>query len=339
VRIFAKAFAVAAMMILSTHSFAATQEAPPREPPYTNDNEFDSVLGEDPAATNQSIPVSPAPTQAKPSNDSTLDDWSTSPTPAAKPTQKKSEDKKVSSSRTPVYNEQVDTTPQKGVKLIHHPDAKKGLIRIEQDGTYVYRVKTTPKDTTGTVRFGFMDPPLIVSADGVTDYKTMYGSGAVPMIMFDYEWQPFSSFGKLGVQAGTGLAMSHGQGHFLKNGNEAQEKYTFLTVPLNLGVIYRLEYFKRQWIAPYVAGGGSYIGVAEMRDDGKNTLSGTPAAYGAAGLMFSITAIDKSVAFTLDSEYGVGNLWLVAEYRYLKSFSEDLDFNGGIMSLGISADF
>lgn len=334
-KIFVQAFVVAAMM-LSVHSFAATPEAPPREPPYTDDNEFDSVLGEDPAATNQTIPVSPAPTQAQPSPESTLDDWSTS---AAKPAQKKPEDKKVSYGRTPVYNEEVSKTPQKGVKLIHHPDAKKGLVRIEQDGTYVYKVTTTPKDKTGVVRFGFMDPPLIVSADGVTDYQTMYGSGPVPMIMFDYEWQPFSGFGKLGVQTGMGLAMSQGQGHFLKNGNEAQEKYTFITVPLNLGVIYRLEYFNRQWIAPYVSGGFSYIGVAEMRDDGKNTLSGTPAGYGAAGLMFSITALDKSVGFTLDNEYGVGNLWLVAEYRYIKAFSEDLDFNGGIMSVGISADF
>ncbi len=230
-------------------------------------------------------------------------------------------------------------TLNKGVKLIHHPDAKKGLIRIEQDGTYVYKIQTTKKNHTGIVRFGLMTPPNIQSADGKSDFKSMYTSSDVPTILFDYEWQPFSKYGKLGMQTGAGIATATGQGHFLRDGTAATEKYTFLIVPLDLGLIYRLEYFKRQWIAPYVAGGGTYIAVAELRDDGKQSFTGTPAAYATGGLMFNITAIDKSMAFNLDNEYGVGNLWLVAEYRLQTAFSKDLDFTGSIMSLGISADF
>lgn len=337
-KIFVKALAVAAVTLISAHSLAAPQEAPPREPPYTDDNEFDSVLSEDPSASNSAVPVSPAaPTPAPGGKQSALDNWEQQP--AQKQQQQKAPEKKVSHGYAPAYTDQVDTTPQKGVKLIHHPDAKKGLIRIEQDGTYIYKVKTTPKDKSGVVRFGLMDPPNIDSADGYTNFKSMYGDSSVPVLMFDYEWQPFSGFGKLGVQGGGGLGMAHGNGHFLKDGTQAQEKYTFVILPLNIGVIYRLEYFKRQWIAPYISGGVSYIALAEMRDDGKNTFSGTPAGYGAGGLMFNITALDRSMAFNLDSEYGVGNLWLVAEYRLQKSFDDKLDFNGGLLSLGISADF
>jgi hypothetical protein len=339
---FMKAFIVVAFATFTVHAFAATQEAPPREPPYTDSNEFDSVLGEDPAATNSAIPVSPAPTnsQAPAASQSTLDDWTTENPPVQQQAApQKPKPKKVAAGYESAASDQVNHEPQKGVKLIHHPDAKKGLIRIEQDGTYVYKVKTTPKNQTGIVRFGLMDPPNIVSADGYTDFKGMYGGSSIGTLMFDYEWQPFTGFGKLGVQAGFEFAMASGNGHFLKDGTPAQEKYTFVILPLNLGLIYRLEYFKRQWIAPYVSGGASYIAVAEMRDDDKNNLSGTPAAYGAGGLMFNLTAIDKSMAFNLDSEYGVGNLWIVAEYRYQQAFSEDLDFSGGIMSIGISADF
>lgn len=337
-KIFVKAFAVAVVTMISLQIHAATpKEAPPREPPYTDDNEFDSVLSEDPSASSTAIPVSPGPAPT-PAKTSELDNWDQQLAPeTTAPT--KAPAKKVSKGYAPSYADEVDKTPQKGVKLIHHPDGKKGLIRIEQDGTYIYKVKTTPKDQSGIVRFGMMDPPNIVSADGYTDFKSMYGSAAVPMLMFDYEWQPFSGFGKLGVQLGGGLAVANGNGHFLKDGTPAQEKYTFLILPLNAGVIYRLEYFKRQWVAPYVSGGGSFIAVAEMRDDGKNNFSNSPAAYGAGGLMFNITALDKSMAFNLDSEYGVGNLWLVAEYRYQKSFSDLVDFSGGLMSLGISADF
>lgn len=335
-KIFVKALAVAMWFSLSTHSLAATPEAPPREPPYTDDNEFDAVLGEDPTASSQPIPVSPAPVQPQTPAQSTLDDWESAPSTPVPAAPKK--EKKVSSGYKPSYSEEVNTTPQKGVKLIKHPDAKYGLVRIEQDGTYVYKVKTTVKDESGTVRLGFMDPPKITSADGKTNFAGMYGSSAVPTLMFDYEWQPFSQYGKLGVQGGFGFAIANGNGHFL-DGTPALEKYTFVIVPVNLGVIYRLEYFKRQWIAPYISGGGTYIAVAEMRDDGKNKFTGTPAAYGAGGLMFNLTAIDKSMAYNLDSEYGVGNLWLVAEYRLQKAFSKDLGFDGGIMSLGISADF
>ncbi|HEY8272628.1 MAG TPA: hypothetical protein VIG33_17170 [Pseudobdellovibrionaceae bacterium] len=271
-----------AVAVFISQAHAVNKEAPPMEPPYTNESEFDPVGGE------------------------------------------KSREEK---------------TPQKGVKWIHHPDAKKGLIRIEQDGTYVYKIKTTKKNQTGIVRFGFMSPPDIKSADGLSDFKSMYTSSEVPTIMFDYEWQPFSKYGKLGLQVGMGVGTANGQGHFLKDGSIAPEKYTFVILPLNVGLLYRLEYFNRQWVAPYVAGGGTYIAVAELRDDGKQHFSGTPAAYAGGGLMFNITALDKSMAFNLDSEYGVGNLWFVAEYRLQTSFSEDLNFRGSIMSFGISADF
>jgi len=323
---------VTAVLLSSLQTLAQNKEAPPMEPPYTDANEFDSVLSEDPSASNQPIPVTPG-IQAK-------------PTPAPSRKQAAPVAEKPSSRFTPSYAVPTYKKGQpleKGVKLIQHPDSKKGLLRIEADGTYIYKVKTTPKDESGIIRFGMMDPPNILSADRKANFKTMYTSSPIFTLMFDYEWQPFSKYGKLGVQAGGGFSTTTGQGRFLTpdaaGKTEAQEKYNFIILPVNLGVIYRLEYFSRQWVAPYISGGGSYIAVAELRDDGKSRFTGTPAAYGAGGLMFNITALDKAMAYNLDSEYGVGNLWLVTEYRYQKAFSEELDFTGGILSLGISADF
>lgn len=297
------------------------------EPPYTNDAEFDPVLGEDPAASTTSpIPVSPSPEVA--------------PKPRTQQQQRASRPSGNGSEYENAFKRPVSSGKghDKGVRMIQHPDAKKGLIRIEQDGTYVYKVKTSPKNKTGTVRFGFMQPPNIVAADEVTTFSDIYGSSELFTLMLDYEWQPFSKYGKLGLQLGVGLATAQGNGRFL-DGSLAEEKYTFIAIPLNAGVVYRLEYFKRQWVAPYVSGGGSFIGLAEMRDDGKNNFSNVMAAYGGGGLMFNMTALDKQMAFNLDNEYGVGNLWLTAEVRYQQAFSEDLDFSGTIMSLGFSADF
>jgi hypothetical protein len=320
-----KPLLMTAVLLSGLQTLAQNKETPPMEPPYTDANEFDPVLSEDPSASNQPIPVTPG-IQAQ-------------PTPA--PSRKQQSQRYTPAYAVPTYKKGQPL--EKGVKLIQHPDSKKGLLRIEADGSYIYKVKTTPKDQSGIIRFGMMDPPNILSADGNADFKTMYSSSPIFTLMFDYEWQPFSKYGKLGLQAGGGFSTTSGSGRFLTpdlNGStEAQEKYNFIILPMNLGVIYRLEYFARQWVAPYISGGGSYIAVAEIRDDGKNNFTGTPAAYGAGGLMFNITALDKAMAYNLDAEYGVGNLWLVGEYRYQKAFSQDLDFTGGILSLGISADF
>jgi hypothetical protein len=333
VNLLCKGLLATSLLVLFAQAHAApAKETPPNEPPYTNDTEFDPLMGEDPAASSQ-IPVEPSqPTVQTPKP--------SAPAPAPAPIKKMSSYEGTTTTSELREHEYVPgSKPDKGVKLIHHPDGKKGLVRIEQDGTYVYQVKTTPKNQTGTVRFGLMDPPRITSADGAHTFADMYGSEPLPTILFEYEWQPFKKFGKLGVQGGASFSTAEGHGYFVSDGGQAREKYNFYAIPVNLGLVYRFEYFKKQWLAPYVAGGASYIGVAELRDDNKNNFSGVPAGYGAAGIMFNVSSLDKTLAFTLDSEYGVGNLWLVAEYRYIQAFSDTLDFTGGIMSLGISADF
>ncbi len=228
--------------------------------------------------------------------------------------------------------------PSKGVERIEHPMAAKGLIRIEKDGSYIYRTEPRAHNQSSTFRIGVMQPPNIQAADG-TDFKTMYTQEDIAIAMFDYEWQPFSNFGKLGIQAGLGFFTAQGNGRFL-DGSEAREKYTFYAFPVNLGVVYRLEFTDRQWLAPYVAGGGTYFALLEMRDDDKGPKGvGVPAAYGAAGAMFNVSAFDRETAFTLASEYGISNLWVTFEYRYVKTFTEDVDLSSGMMNLGFAVDY
>lgn len=234
------------------------------------------------------------------------------------------------------------TTPQigtKGVQYIRHPHAKKGLKLIDEKGNYYYAPdRVSQRNQTASVRFGSIRPPNIQAADGAS-FRTMYGSGDPFVIAFDYEWQPLQAFGKLGVQMGIGYFNSTGKGRFI-TGQEAREKYTFHAIPLSAGVIYRLEFFERQWVAPYVAGGGSYYGLIETRDDDKAPkLVGTPAAYGAGGLMINVAALDRETAYTLDSEYGLAGLWISLEARQVQASNQDLDIGGLMVSFGISADY
>lgn len=238
----------------------------------------------------------------------------------------------------------VQKSAKGGVEYIHHPQAAKGLLTITKEGAYIYRTQTEGKhNETGAFRMGMMDPPRITSADGTTNFDSMYSGSPQPLISFDYEWQPFVGYGKLGVQAGFGLLVAYGNGRFVSGdhaGEEAKESYTFLAIPLNLGVIYRLEWMHRQWFAPFVGGGGTYIGVAEIRDDGKTPKAvGTPGAYGTAGLLFNVSAWDRETAFILSSEYGIANLWVSLDYKYLKTFNEDLDFTSNIIGGGVVVDY
>ncbi|MBC7372073.1 MAG: hypothetical protein H7326_10935 [Bdellovibrionaceae bacterium] len=333
-----KPFVILLLAISFGSAHAQSTEAPPREPPYVDDNEFDPVQSEDPAASNEPAPTpafeDPIPSPAQQSADPVVEQAPRPSNRAARP---------AYSSGDSATTYKPGTTPEKGVKLLHHPDAKKGLIRIEQDGTYVYKVSTKKSNQTGIVRIGMMEPPKILAADGIHNFASMYGESGLPMVMAEYEWQPFSSFGKLGVQAGVGFATAEAKGYFAEGGTtpdeRSEESYQFFAVPITLGVIYRFEYFKRQWLAPYASGGASYIGVAELRDDDKNHFSGTPGAYGAGGIMFNISALDRNLAFDLSNQYGVANLWIIGEYRYQYAFSEELDFSGGIFSVGVGADF
>lgn len=229
------------------------------------------------------------------------------------------------------------------VEYIEHPLAAKGLMAITKDGSYIYRTQdNSAHKHTGAVRLGMMDPPKITAADGTT-YEMMYSEGQQPVFFFDYEWKPFQKWGMLGVQASIGALYATGHGRFADPNMghlTPKEQYTFLAMPLSLGIIYRLEWMKRQWIAPYVSGGGTYVGVVEFRDDGKTpSLVGTPGAYGGAGMMFNISAINRETAFTLRSEYGISNLWVSVDYRYLNTFSEDVDFTSNIIGAGIIVDY
>jgi outer membrane lipoprotein-sorting protein len=228
-----------------------------------------------------------------------------------------------------------------------HPGAKEVLYLIDEEGVYHYRVQTiSKKDNSMFFRIISQDAPNIIGHTDAEDFtfKDMYNVSSLSGIDFVYEWQPLKSFGKLGVQAGVGFATASGKGYFKSSdasltGKIPRESYTFFSIPLSLGVVYRFEFMERQWAAPYIAGGGIYNGLVEYRNDSDLNTVGTPAAYGAGGLLINLTALNKDLAFTMDREYGFSQLWLVAEYRRVQSFNKELDITTNQISVGIGADY
>lgn len=372
---------VTLLAVMMFHA-ANAQESAPQEPPFTQESEFensspvsqeidDMMQIEDEIKQSKQSETQSAPGAEALKKDKTVDLNKSVPEagqtpedellnavqeenvamPQEEPAVIPTEEAPIQVKPEPVieYSNVVRQSPKGGVEYIHHPQAAKGLLRIEKDGTYVYRTKEDASyKTTSSFRLGAMDAPKITSSDGTTNFEMMYDGPTVPMLAFDYEWQPWERLHNVAIQAGFGLMTASGNGRFTKTatsgtptaGDKAQEEYTILAIPLNVGLSYRFQYMDRQWFAPYLAGGGSYIGVVEYRDDGASTNAvATPAAYGAVGGLLNVSAMDRSTAFTLKNEYGIANLWVALEYRYLKSFNDEVEFSSSIFGAGISVDY
>lgn len=193
-----------------------------------------------------------------------------------------------------------------GVLRVPHPNAAKGLSRINQDGSYQYKVRMKPKSKSASLRAGMMTPPQVSGATttaGNKSFKDFYGQSNLFAVNIDYEWQPFVDFGRTGVVFGTGFATIRGNGYFAKDGAQADEVYSLYVLPLSVYADYRFEYARRQWAVPFVKAGLTYFALAELRDDNKSTkFAGAPAASIGAGFTFrSRPLISKMPSLWIES--------------------------------------
>ncbi len=250
---------------------------------------------------------------------------------------------------SPSLKAQVESDSQ----IIQHPDAQEGLIKIKKDGTYIYDVKRTLKTESSRITFGqAMQPEISIdiegrdaNGNGNNTFKTFkfddFYEGASKLILgYDYEWFPWVNKGKLGLQVGGSLMYAQGHGIQLANLQASQEKFTFITLPLTAGAVYRLEWKDKQIFAPYASGGGTYTVLFEKREDKtKLDYTGAPGFYAAAGGLFNLSVLDSESGFALDSEYGISNLWVSLEYKIIEVDSDAFKFSNQYIDLGLSFDF
>lgn len=294
-------------------------DRPPQEPPYTKiENEFDNSQGA--INLNETLKSQQTSSMVNPT------------APAATTVTKSNDDKKIQTSEKSQY--------------IQHPNAKKGLYLIDSNGVYHYKTEQlTKKNQSFSFKIGSMPVPQIKSKldNGSTfSFSDVYGGSNLTQVQIDYEFKLFKKYSQLMGQFGLGFFTATGSG-FFKSGTTSlvpKESYTIYGLPLSLGVSYRFEFANRQWLAPYLAGGGLYYGFIETRDDGRNPKGvGAPGGYGTAGALLNLTSWDKDLRFKLDREYGIHNMWINAEYKYVKTTSEELDIGDGYFAAGITIDY
>lgn len=324
---------VSLLVVCSFSSFKAFaeeigEEGPPQEAPFIEEPDLEELMDEPATSAETSEPETERP--------SVLPVLEDEPEIVATPTVE----------NKPAYVVPKKPTTQagrlRGSEKISHPQSAKGLLEIQKDGSYIYDpIKTKARNVTAAARIGQINPPpQIEGSTSAISFETVYGSGNPAQFSFDYEWYPFADFGKLGLQGGFGIFKVQGNGRFVKDGTEAKEKYDFYGIPLSLGVIYRLQLSDTSWLAPYVAGGGSFYGLAEKRDDDDPwNFAGVAAGYGTGGVLINISKFDHQTAFNLSNEYGIQNIWLSFEAKAVGALNKNLDVSATVFSGGLVLDY
>jgi hypothetical protein len=246
-----------------------------------------------------------------------------------------------------------DWSKHQGEQEVEHPFRERGLIRITKSREYLYKIDETEQKHAASFTAGMFHPGNLSNPDAAGEvgstFDDNYQQSDAPAFTVTYEWQFWpSAIGKWGIQAGSGAYIAQGNGHFVVHdgatnpnaGLTPREVFTFAVIPLNLGVVYRLQMFHRQMVVPYGLGGGTVFSFAELRDDNKGPkFGGSLGAYFAGGVALNLTYFDALSRIQLDREYGINAVYLTAEFRQIVAITQRYDFTSSLVNAGFLMEY
>ena len=269
------------------------------------------------------------------------------PRPPAKPPGRFQKPKAVNEDGDFIYERSEEPPvkkygPPKAKKFSNLPGREKPST-ITADGEFRYPVKESDFSGAAGFRIGFMNPPNIKNASNGLSFKDIYGSDDVPALLTEYEYPLTRQIGRVGIKFETGIYTKQAAGRFKNPSRLAEipeERFTFLMVPLQAMVHYRLQFADTQLFVPFVEGGGGYNGIVELRDDNKSPqFGGAPVLIAGGGVNILLDWIDRQSIRQLDNEYGINHVWFTAQYRQVIGLKSDLDLTSHLISGGITFDF
>ena len=218
------------------------------------------------------------------------------------------------------------------------------LIHISQTGVHQYKVTTSSLIGSIGLSLGFFPAPSL-NVDNI-NYEDIYKSSSNMAFFLNYEWKFLKKIGYLSLLPEIGFSWASGNGLFApgsdaaEKGYEPKERYSLFVMPIGVGLVYRLQYWKNQMFTPFAIGGGSYFGLLEVRDDGNSFgISATPAIYFGGGVQFLLDSLSRKAINTLDREFGINHIYIIAEARQYIGLSQNLNFSGFVISGGVRVDF
>lgn len=226
---------------------------------------------------------------------------------------------------------------QAGKDYVEHPLSSHGLIKMNADGSHDYAVNLGERKSSYT--FGIQ---TLNYFDINNNFSNIYGDNRkLNLLLFGIDWVPFKEkFANLSFRVNLGMGNVSGTGYLVNSQIPSQEAFNLYLLPLGLQVVYRFDYFAKQWFAPYVMSGSGYMGILEARDDAKSfKTAGSLFIESGGGLQFSLMRMDPKSMFALKRDFDVTDFWLVAELKYIQSLKEGYDFTGMTSNFSFLLDF
>ncbi|MEK6554064.1 MAG: hypothetical protein AABZ31_02395, partial [Bdellovibrionota bacterium] len=241
----------------------------------------------------------------------------------------------------------IDRRARPESRYIEHPNAKKGLIKIDKEKVYHYRVKPSDQKGAGSFKVAVYEPTNLENPEdpSLLNYDSIYDDNASPLLLYEHEWQIWQKFGKFGLTATGGFFFAEGHGQFANPAatDRPKEQFMLFVFPVHVGGILRLQFTDGQRFVPYGGGGIGGMAFAERRDDDLNPSIGarlgfSPNATAYGGIALQLGSGSQSF-LDLDREYGINKMWLTAEYRTYIHIGGDYDFSGDAINGGFTAEF
>jgi len=214
----------------------------------------------------------------------------------------------------------------------------------------------SPRSMMLELHGGTYAPEVDSELSGQTPWKDTFGAASMTMLRGHLDYQLWQAHGTLAVGAGFGYGWIDGKARNAE-GDKTDDAVGFNLMPLQVSVIYRWDWAAVELGVPLVPYGkvgvtGAFWWATDAKDDISNAQNGTGGREGrgltwgwhaSAGLMFLLDVFSSSMAIGFDSESGVNNSYLFAEYQHtsLDDFGsgDSLVLSDDALSFGLAFEF
>ncbi len=213
--------------------------------------------------------------------------------------------------------------------------------------------KESPRQFMAEIKFGPWRPDVDKEFKTKTPWKDTFGSGLNLITMLEIDWEFFHKVGVIALGGSVGYSQASGHG-LLEDGTKSSDSTKFHLMPLGLSLIYRFDYLAQRYrfpFVPYVKGGlDAYLwwalngqGDVSKAADGVSGKGATFGGHATAGLMFLLDALAPMMAQTFDTELGVNNTYLFAEFtwNWIDDFGSksSMDLSSRTFMAGLAIEF